>query len=875
MMVEKVHQEKLQGVQTRLTYDERSRRNSQTREKTQLSESESCDMKRSAGKRRNSSPDTMSRGTYHSQSPSIFSRLRHGGSRSPRRRSPTSTTVFIRLGGRDKSVFTRLKERKKDVHSRLGPKIMSRHKHASDRRRTSVKDPPKTQVTKEERQETSSEEKVHQEKLQGVQTPKTQVTKEERQETSSEGMSHALAKDKEKSKESGMRLIEQTTGKPLQLKKRTSLKASMTKADVRSPNKKNKGLLMRKTYLNLGYAKRQIHSQLGSITLKSPKELACQLTSIHMMGQGTQKSSQDLSDSGQDRTTAMPTWCHMLNSTLRGSQRKYIKDPVEIHHIKQREGESTEAFMERFKAESMHVNRASECMRIFEFMHGITNLDLIKRFNDNIPKQMPNKRHDRFTPLIKTPKEILAMDTVKFKEPPPMSGPAENPKKNKFCEFHGDKRHNTDECIYLRKQIEEAVKSGQLSRLLNEIKQGSHKGEHSKAVKKGETPRKEKATTIFMVQPWQRAPDRNRSIQEEAAKLVEAQIMREVHYHSWLSNPVMEEDSPLTETPVEEKIPEPWILFTDGSSCLEGSGAELFLTNAEGMKFTYALRRLRRYFQAHMVVVITDQPIKQVLSRLENTRRMTKWNFKLAAYDISYRPRTSIGDQVLADFIVERQEEDSPLTETPMEEKIPEPWILFTDGSSCLEGLGAELFLTNAEGMKFTYALRFEFDASNNEAEYEALVAGLRIMKQMGVKNLEAKVDSHLVANKINGSYIAKEQSMTKNLEKAKTLISGFKKFSIEQAQEKVKFLIVSIDHFTKWIEGKAVATITGSQIKNFVWDNILCRFGLPVEIISDNEKQFRDNPFKDCCDKLNIKQRFASVKHLQTKDWWKERTAA
>ncbi|GJU06325.1 reverse transcriptase domain-containing protein [Tanacetum coccineum] len=53
----------------------------------------------------------------------------------------------------------------------------------------------------------------------------------------------------------------------------------------------------------------------------------------------------------------------------------------------------------------------------------------------------------------------------------------------------------------------------------------------------------------------------------------------------------------------------------------------------------------------------------------------------------------------------------------------------------------------------------------------------------------------------------------------------------------KVKFLIVAIDYFTKWIEAKPVATITGAQIKKFVWDNIVCRFGLPVEIISDNEK--------------------------------------
>nr|GEV32758.1 hypothetical protein [Tanacetum cinerariifolium] len=63
----------------------------------------------------------------------------------------------------------------------------------------------------------------------------------------------------------------------------------------------------------------------------------------------------------------------------------------------------------------------------------------------------------------------------------------------------------------------------------------------------------------------------------------------------------------------------------------------------------------------------------------------------------------------------------------------------------------------------------------------------------------------------------------------------------------KVKFLIVAMDYFTKWIEAKAVAKITGGQVKKFVWDNIVRRFGIPGEIISDNGKQFSYNPFKNC----------------------------
>nr|GFD28845.1 reverse transcriptase domain-containing protein [Tanacetum cinerariifolium] len=68
------------------------------------------------------------------------------------------------------------------------------------------------------------------------------------------------------------------------------------------------------------------------------------------------------------------------------------------------------------------------------------------------------------------------------------------------------------------------------------------------------------------------------------------------------------------------------------------------------------------------------------------------------------------------------------------EGELLEPWILFTDGSSCTDGSRAGPILTNPEEMEFTYALRFRFDATNNEAEYEALIAGLRIVEQMGVK---------------------------------------------------------------------------------------------------------------------------------------------
>nr|GEV56805.1 retrotransposon protein, putative, Ty3-gypsy subclass [Tanacetum cinerariifolium] len=116
-------------------------------------------------------------------------------------------------------------------------------------------------------------------------------------------------------------------------------------------------------------------------------------------------------------------------------------------------------------------------------------------------------------------------------------------------------------------------------------------------------------------------------------------------------------------------------------------------------------------------------------------------NGKTSASLGTCQPRVSVKGHILADFIVKRLEEDSSNALMEMEEELPEPWILFMDGSSCTDGFGAGLILINPKRMEFTYAL-FRFGATNNEAEYETLIAGLRIAKQMGVKNLQANVDS-------------------------------------------------------------------------------------------------------------------------------------
>nr|GEW45768.1 reverse transcriptase domain-containing protein [Tanacetum cinerariifolium] len=145
-------------------------------------------------------------------------------------------------------------------------------------------------------------------------------------------------------------------------------------------------------------------------------------------------------------------------------------------------------------------------------------------------------------------------------------------------------------------------------------------------------------------------------------------------------------------------------------------------------------------WEAVSVVLMTKREEKQMSVYFVNRALQGE-------YDIQYIPRTSVKGQILVDFIMERLEDDSLDVPKETKEELLDPWMMFMDGSSCIDGCGASLTLTKPEGAEFTYALRFRFDATNNEAEYEGLIAGLRIAEQMGVKNLQANVDSRLVAN--------------------------------------------------------------------------------------------------------------------------------
>ncbi|XP_025703025.1 uncharacterized protein [Arachis hypogaea] len=183
-------------------------------------------------------------------------------------------------------------------------------------------------------------------------------------------------------------------------------------------------------------------------------------------------------------------------------------------------------------------------------------------------------------------------------------------------------------------------------------------------------------------------------------------------------------------------------------------------------------RRLRQYFQGHQIVVRTDQKIQQVLQKPDLAGRMMTWSIELSQYDIRYEPQHAIKVQAMADFLVE-------VTGDPTEETGTR-WRLHVDGASNQTSGGAGIILENSAGVVYEQSIKFEFPISNNQAEYEALLGGLALAKEVGATRLEVCSDSQVVTSQINGSYQARDALLQKYLEKVRELSKPFEKVIVQ-----------------------------------------------------------------------------------------------
>ena len=183
-------------------------------------------------------------------------------------------------------------------------------------------------------------------------------------------------------------------------------------------------------------------------------------------------------------------------------------------------------------------------------------------------------------------------------------------------------------------------------------------------------------------------------------------------------------------------------------------------------------KKLRPYFQAQTVEVPIEYPMKQILHKPETSGRLIKWAIDLSEFDIRYKPRTTVKGQILADFIMEFTPAQS-IEGTQLAPDLP-IWRLSVDGAANAQGSGAGLILTSPDRIDTKDALRFGFQASNNEAEYEVVIVGLNLAHFMETDKLEVSSDSQLVVKQIEDSYEARGEKMILYLKKVRDLLKKF-----------------------------------------------------------------------------------------------------
>ncbi|XP_074364540.1 uncharacterized protein LOC141705524 [Apium graveolens] len=265
-------------------------------------------------------------------------------------------------------------------------------------------------------------------------------------------------------------------------------------------------------------------------------------------------------------------------------------------------------------------------------------------------------------------------------------------------------------------------------------------------------------------------------------------------------------------------------------------------------KLAYALilasRKLRPYFQARRIEVRISYPLRQVMHKPEYSGQMLKWTFELGQFEVDYKPRTAIKGQALADFVLEfpphQEVEQGALVVMPSAEEVGLEsqnsalwWSLFMDGASNGDGAGAGIELISPEAHKIRCATHLAFHATNNDAEYEALINGLKLALELKVENLNVFNDSMIVVYQINGGYQAKGPRTELYLKRI-DLIG-----ELPKAKRGVKYAVVAVDYFTKWVEAEPLATITEKKLKEFVNRTIVFRYGIPYKLAKLEERKW------------------------------------
>ncbi|GKD84906.1 reverse transcriptase domain-containing protein [Tanacetum coccineum] len=345
---------------------------------------------------------------------------------------------------------------------------------------------------------------------------------------------------------------------------------------------------------------------------------------------------------------------------------------------------------------------------------------------------------------------------------------------------------------------------------------------------------------------WQKkraiTKERSEAITTEVSKLVEARILKAVFFPKWVSNPVMVKKTDGTWhmcidfTSLNKACPKdiyPLPKIDEKVKLLEGFKLKCFLDAYKGYhqirmakedeektsfhtehgafcyeKMSFGLKNAGATYQRLMDnMFATEVAFHELKSHLQSLRALTvpmpgeTLILYLAATTeaISAVLSTKRGHVQKPIYFVSRSLQGSEINYPTIEKaenvinmsgKSTSTWTLFTNSASSIEGSGAGLILTDPNGQEVTYALRFNFRASNNKAEYEALVVGLELAIQMEARCLEVYTDSLLIGNQVKGLYEAREDIMKRYLAKVRELQGHFNNFTITQIPRQIMFSV-------------------------------------------------------------------------------------
>ncbi|XP_042465868.1 uncharacterized protein LOC122048361 [Zingiber officinale] len=230
-------------------------------------------------------------------------------------------------------------------------------------------------------------------------------------------------------------------------------------------------------------------------------------------------------------------------------------------------------------------------------------------------------------------------------------------------------------------------------------------------------------------------------------------------------------------------------------------GSESRYTALENLVYGLVLmaHRLRPYFLAHPITVLTNSTMGRALTNVEVAGRLIKWATELGEYDIQYQPRTTIKAQALAEFLMEIHQTN-----------FGETWKIYVDGSATQQGSDVGILLISPQRDIMQLAVRLNFRATNNEAEYEALLAGLQAARHVGAARVIIYSDSQLVTQQVASNFEVNSGKLQIYQEAYEKMREGFKEVTVTKIpsteNERADELAKMTSSLTTWVLDKPLA---------------------------------------------------------------------